>query len=124
VILNKNDASFTIWNYKKELSDNCRYFDDHKATINRFIVVQNKYIFTASSDHTVKRFRLKGDKAEVTFTGHTGPVLDLVFLEDGILASSSADSTIRIWNNHTKSCQKTLASSHHGAINYLFYLND
>jgi type III restriction enzyme len=29
VILNKNDTSFTVWNYKKEMHDNCRYFDDH-----------------------------------------------------------------------------------------------
>ena len=124
VILNKNDSSFTVWNYKKEMQDNCRYFDDHKSTINRLIVVQNKYIFTASSDNTVKRFRLKGDKAEVTFSGHTGPVLDLAFLEDGLIASSSADSTIRIWDNHSKQCKKVLNGSQNGAVNFLFYLQE
>jgi WD40 repeat protein len=51
-------------------------------------------------------------------------VLDLAFLEDGIIASSSADSTIRIWNNHTKQIQKVLTGSHHGAVTYLYYLPD
>jgi len=34
VILNENDSSFTVWNFKQDQHNNCKYFDDHKATIN------------------------------------------------------------------------------------------
>lgn len=39
VILNENDSSFTVWNFKQDQHNNCKYFDDHKATINQLIVI-------------------------------------------------------------------------------------
>ena len=91
VILNENDSSFTVWNFKQDQHNNCKYFDDHKATINQLIVIQNKFIFTASDDKTVRRWRLKGTNAEITFSGHDGPVYDIAYLDEALLASASAD---------------------------------
>lgn len=39
VILNENDTSITVWNFKQDLHNNCKYFDEHKDTINKVIVV-------------------------------------------------------------------------------------
>ena len=91
VILNENDTSFTVWNFKQDQHNNCKYFDDHKAAINQLIVIQNKFIFTASDDMTVRRWRLKGTNAEITFSGHSGPVYDIAYLDEALLASASAD---------------------------------
>jgi WD40 repeat protein len=98
-ILNEQDTSFTVWNFKKEIQDNCKYFDDHSDMINKIIVVQNRYIFSASADKSVKGWKIKNDQPDATLEGHTDSVLSIVYLDKLILASGSADKSIRIWNN-------------------------
>jgi len=56
---------------------------------------------------TIKR-NVSTDKTIQTLTGHTGGFRSLVVLPDGLLASGSLDSTIRIWNVTNGTCIKTL----------------
>ena len=55
------------------------------------IIVDNKFIFTASDDKTIRRWRLKIDNADITFSGHSGPVYDIAYLDEALLASASGD---------------------------------
>jgi WD40 repeat protein len=55
--------------------------------------------------------------------GHTAPVLPLVVLTDGRLASGSSDKTIRLWNTTTGVCEATL-EGHTGTITALAALTD
>lgn len=64
IVLTEEDSSFLAWSYKKDQQENCKYFEEHNDLINKIIVVSNKYIFTASTDTTIKRWTLKsGDQA-------------------------------------------------------------
>lgn len=51
-------------------------------------------------DTTVEPFEL---------TEHTGPVLRIDLSANGLLASSSGDGTIKIWNLDEKKCIKTIS---------------
>jgi WD40 repeat protein len=109
IILLENDPEFPVWSYKKELEDNCKYYADHEGFINKIIVVNHKYIFTASQDKTIKKWNPKNDhSAEVSYQGHTNVVFDVVFIDNKKVASASADKTIKIWEISTKYCVNTL----------------
>ncbi|PIA60258.1 hypothetical protein AQUCO_00300043v1 [Aquilegia coerulea] len=58
----------------------------------------NRYLATASSDHTVKIWNVDGFTLEKTLVGHTRWVWDCVFSVDGAyLITASSDSTARLW---------------------------
>lgn len=61
-----------LWNHKKELEDNCIYFEEHEEPINKLLIVNKKYIYSASNDSTIKRWypRGSGQNSEITYTGH------------------------------------------------------
>jgi WD40 repeat protein len=63
-----------------------------------------KRIYTGSSDSLLKEWFLNGDFL-VTYRGHQDAITDIdVSYENTLLASSSFDQTIRIWNLETKQC--------------------
>ena len=49
-----------VWNHKKELEDNCLYFDEHEDFVNKLLIVNKKYIYSASNDATIKRWYPRG----------------------------------------------------------------
>jgi WD40 repeat protein len=100
VILSDEEKAFAVWSYRREQDDNCQYYDDHEDRINHVIVVQNKLIFSASTDRTIKRWILKHkkEKPPITYEGHEDAVLKLAYLDDKMLASASGDATVRIWD--------------------------
>ncbi|KAG5680390.1 hypothetical protein PVAND_009899 [Polypedilum vanderplanki] len=71
------------------------------------IKVNEKWMVAGSEDFTIKVRKL--DKSEDVFelTGHNGPILHLDLNNKNILASSSGDGTIRLWNLDTKENIKT-----------------
>jgi len=44
----------------------------------------------------------------MTFEGHKGEVIDVVFLDNRQIASASVDRTIKIWEASTKWCSASL----------------
>ncbi|CAA2969448.1 LST8 homolog [Olea europaea subsp. europaea] len=59
----------------------------------------NRYLATASADHTVKIWNLDGFTLEKTLVGHQRWVWDCVFSVDGaFLITASSDSTARLWS--------------------------
>ena len=44
-----------------------------------------------------------------TLKGHTKFVCSLAFRDDGLLASGSADGSIKLWNSETGKCLSTLS---------------
>ena len=79
-IMIEEDNQFLVWNHKKELEDNCHYFEEHDDFITKLLVINRKYIYSASNDATIKRWypRGSGQTSEITYTGHTGPITDLI----------------------------------------------
>ncbi|KAG9134981.1 hypothetical protein Leryth_001260 [Lithospermum erythrorhizon] len=58
-----------------------------------------RYLATASSDHTVKIWNVDGFTLEKTLTGHERWVWDCVFSVDGAyLITASSDTTARLWS--------------------------
>eukprot|EP00850_Spirogloea_muscicola_P011620 SM000073S21396 [mRNA] locus=s73:18828:21843:+ [translate_table: standard] len=58
----------------------------------------NRYLATASSDHTIKLWNVDGFTLERTLTGHKRWVWDCVFSVDGAyLVTASSDWTARLW---------------------------
>lgn len=52
-------------------------------------------------DYTIRIWNTNNGELISTLTGHTGTVLDLIVLDNGFLASSSYDDTIKLWNLET-----------------------
>jgi WD40 repeat protein len=72
-----------IWNYNLETEDNTETFEEHDGAITKILVVNQKYIFSASEDGTIKKWNPKasGTTSEMTYTGHEASVNDIVMLD-------------------------------------------
>ena len=66
---------------------------------------------------TIKIWNITNEACINNLTGHLGPVSDLVVLSDGLLASSSYDNTIQIWNSTNDKTIKIIFNFH----NYFAY---
>lgn len=75
-------------------------FVNTKQTMNCVAVSSEADCIAAGfADASVRLYRLKGDPAMTTFTGHTGPVYGADFSpDDQLLLSSGADGTVRLWS--------------------------
>lgn len=103
VILSEEEKAFAVWSYRKELEDNCHYYEDHQDRINHMLVVANKFVFSASTDRTIKRWTMKNkDKPQLTYEGHEEAVLKLAYIDNKLIASGSGDTTIKIWDISSK----------------------
>lgn len=104
IILEQDDNAFTIWNHKWEHEDNCKVYSEHEDAINKVIVLGQRFIFTASSDCTIKKWQQKYDESVATYVGHKDPVSDLVMIGPDFktFASASVDKTIRVWEISTR----------------------
>lgn len=62
-----------------------------------------------SEDMTIKVTPRDNTAGTFEFTEHTGPVLRIDLSVNGLLASSSGDGTIKIWNLDERKCIKTIS---------------
>lgn len=58
-ILGYGDTSLMIWRYKKEMEDNLLALEDHEDEVVKFIVINNKNVFTGSKDKLIKKWAPK-----------------------------------------------------------------
>lgn len=125
VLLAEDDNGIIVWEYKNDKNDdNYTYFEDHKDVVNKVIVVMKKYLFSASTDHTIKRWSLKRPNASATFKGHTEAVLTLAYLDDNLLASGSADGTVRIWDVASSTKNIYVLEGHESYVTDLSYIEE
>jgi len=68
-IVNHDDNAFMVWNHKKELEDNCWSMEEHEDAITKLIVVNQKYLYSASADSTIKRWhpRSAATQSQITY---------------------------------------------------------
>jgi len=52
-----------LWNYRKENKVNIKVFSEHDDAINKIIAVNKKYIFSASSDRTIKKWTKDNERS-------------------------------------------------------------
>ena len=79
-------------------------------------------ILTGGNDGQAKIFSLETKKVVGVIRGHTKPVTGACFLENDMVATSSLDKTIRLWNKSSKKNQYTSGGkmTHHaGPVNSL-----
>jgi len=49
-----------VWNHRKEQEDNCLYYDEHDEPVSKILVLNHKYVYSASKDGTIKRWYPRG----------------------------------------------------------------
>ena len=82
----------------------------------------SKYM-TNALDFSIIARNTANDNVLQTLKGHTGDVYHIIILADGRLVSTSADSTLKIWNIETEKCVQTLLG-HSSAVYCSFQLTD
>ncbi len=116
-----NDSSIVLWNYANEVEDNMKVLDEHEADITKFVVIDEKYIYTASKDRNIKKWQVSGKvKCKDTFEEHDGSVVELIVIDSNHIASGSKDRTVKVWDL-AKGKSKTL-EGHTRTVNKLIYI--
>lgn len=72
-------------------------------------VCLGQYVAACSEDMTIKVTPRANSSETFELSGHTGPVLRIDISVNGLLASSSGDGTIKIWQLDEKKCIKTIS---------------
>ncbi len=72
-----------VWSHKKEQEENCESYEEHSEKIIKTLIVNKKFIFTASADCTIKKWCPASSKldSEATYVGHTATVTELAMLD-------------------------------------------
>ena len=73
----------------------CRY---HKKDIRSCIILKDRRIATCSDDELIIVYNSKTFKIDLKIKEHTNSVFQILQLKSGILASSSKDTTIKLFN--------------------------
>lgn len=68
-----------------------------------------QYIAACSEDMTIKVKAKDNSTEEFAFIEHTGPVLRIDLSTTNLLASSSGDGSMKIWNLDEHKCVKTIS---------------
>jgi WD40 repeat protein len=74
----------------------------------------SQYLATGGDDHSIKLWDIKTGECLRLFTGHSHPVVSLIFTPYGDrLISGSSDRTIKIWDVSTGDCLETFQGHDH-----------
>ncbi len=93
--------TFSVWDTSSGKTIPFDHSQDHQAAINRIAFSpDSRLVATASSDKTVKVWRISSGKA-LTLKGHTGAVNDISFGSKGNLLASGGEDGWRIWDVRT-----------------------
>lgn len=118
VISGGMDSKVCIWRgvQSKDLTE-------HAGSVSRVRAVGNKAIVSSSYDRSVKIWCATSGTLLSSLHGHTGAVLDFVFLEPHCIATASRDATTRIWDV-SKGKLRTTFSGHEGHVNAILSSSD
>ncbi|MFN5138361.1 MAG: NB-ARC domain-containing protein [Pseudanabaena sp.] len=74
----------------------------------------SQYLATGGDDHSIKLWDIETGECLRLFSGHSYPVVSLVFTPNGDrMISGSSDRTIKIWDVSTGKCLETLQGHSH-----------
>lgn len=97
----------------------------HSAAINDLhFSADGSRLYSASDDKTVKRYNLESGEEELSYSGHTGPVLQLALNEaNNRLATASSDGTSKLWDIDLGQTVRTFLG-HTAAVNGVAFSAD
>mmetsp|Transcript_58680 Transcript_58680/g.187132 ORF Transcript_58680/g.187132 Transcript_58680/m.187132 type:complete len:111 (-) Transcript_58680:83-415(-) len=98
-----------------------REVEAHANHIKGVCRVGPEHVVTASSDNTIKVWRLPDLEEVRTIVGHKDTVRTLAAIGDQRFVSSSADMTCRVWRLHDGVCERVL-EGHTGYVGGVCYL--
>ena len=86
----------------------------HKKWING-LIYKNDLVYSCSSDSLIKAWDFKRSNRYVkVFSGHKDAVVCLVSMPNSVMiASSSWDKTVKLWDTNLCACLKTLTCANH-----------
>jgi WD40 repeat protein len=77
----------------------------------------SQYLATGGDDHSIKLWDIETGECLRLFSGHSYPVVSLVFTPNGDrMISGSSDRTIKIWDVSTGKCLETLQGHSHWVV--------
>jgi WD40 repeat protein len=93
--LNKGKMLMLLKGHRDEVTSICLSTDE-------------QFIFSGSTDNTVKLWEIATGKCLYTFEGHTGGVSSLCLsIDNNFCLSGSSDGTLKLWDIATKLCIRT-----------------
>lgn len=118
-VMGGSDQILQIWDYR----DNVFMEKIHSKEINNVeINEERRLIATSSQDRTAKILDFHG-RVLHTLGGHTKGVWSTCFGRN-MVATLSADSTVKLWTMDTFTCVGTLAGHRSAVLKGSFYMND
>eukprot|EP01132_Coremiostelium_polycephalum_P002804 gene2804-3486_t len=100
------DNSIRVYEYKNKTLECTQTLKGHEGPVET-LCYNDQYLFSGSSDHSIKVWDLKKLRCIFTLEGHSDSVRT-VLLNDKYLFSGSADKTIKVWDLKTLECKFTL----------------
>jgi len=76
------------------------------------LVLKRSLLFSASQDNTIKMWEMNSASCISILSGHSSYVNNLLARGDEYLISGGSDSTIRVWDIHTKKNTRTIKADH------------
>jgi WD40 repeat protein len=112
------DKTIKIWEREKVLHN----LIDHSQAVNTVAFSPDgQQLASGSNDRTIKIWNITTGELLATLIGHKLKVTTVIFGNNGILASASADGTIGIWHNHKMQQQLV---GHVGSVTALAFSPD
>ncbi|XP_043296098.1 apoptotic protease-activating factor 1 isoform X2 [Cervus canadensis] len=114
------DKKVKIWN--SMTGELVRIYDEHSEQVNCCHFTNNSnhlLLATGSNDYFLKLWDLNQEECRNTMFGHTNSVSHCRFSpDDQVLASCSADGTLKLFDIHTSGLLAEIHTGHHSTVQY------
>jgi WD40 repeat protein len=134
-IIEDDNANNRIRFLKKKFDENEKYNDNNINSLFKYLIASSFF----KSDYSIKIFtvtqinfhstksteKLKNPDiyGHFSLNEHTDTILCICYLKENLIASGSADNTIKIWNILDQTCEQTL-SGHNGYVDQIIKLKN
>jgi WD40 repeat protein len=106
-ISGSRDQTIKVWEMTEGKFVHTRDIDEHKTVMLALCRLDNETFAAGSADNVIRIFSLEGNLYR-TLTGHTDWVWSIVKISGDMIASSSEDGTVRIWDHRTGECVQVI----------------